>query len=237
MSAMTDRTEADDAITRDHFLAGRLVLRQPRRGHRAGHDAMLLAEATRARPGDRVVEFGAGVGAAGLALARRVEGLELVLVEIDPALAALAAENAGANAIAARTVVLDVAASAAEFAAAGLMPDSADVVLMNPPFNTEGRHQASPSAERELAHQASATTLATWTHAARRLLEPGGALTLIWRADGLAAVLAALERGFGSLRVVPVYPRTDAAAIRVLVSAVKGGRAPLVLAPGLVLAE
>lgn len=236
MSAMAVRSDDEESTTRDHFLAGQLVLRQPKRGHRAGHDAVLLAQATTARPGDRVVEFGAGVGAAGLALAHRVAGIDLVLVEIDPALAALAADNAATNAIAARAVVLDVGAPPAAFAAAGLLPDSADVVLMNPPFNAAGRHQASPSAARELAHQATATTLATWVHAARRLLAPGGTLTLIWRAEDLAAVVAALDRGFGSLRLVPVHPRADAPAIRILVSAVKGGRAPLVLAPGLVLA-
>ena len=62
---------------------------------------MLLAAATAARPGDRVVEFGAGVGAAGLALAKRVGGVALMLVEIDPQLARLARDNAAANAIAA----------------------------------------------------------------------------------------------------------------------------------------
>ena len=81
-------------ITEDAFLGGQLRLRQPKSGHRAGHDAMLLAAATPARPGDRVVDFGAGVGAAGLALARRVGAIELVLVEIDAALAALARGNA-----------------------------------------------------------------------------------------------------------------------------------------------
>ncbi len=62
--------------------------------------------------GDRVVEFGAGVGAAGLALARRVGGIDLVLAEIDPDLAQLARENAGRNAIAAEVVVLDVTSPA-----------------------------------------------------------------------------------------------------------------------------
>jgi len=61
-------------ITEDAFLGGQLRLRQPKSGHRAGHDAILLAAATSVRPGARVVEFGAGVGAAGLALARRVVG-------------------------------------------------------------------------------------------------------------------------------------------------------------------
>src|SRR5664279_1796469 len=89
-------------VTEDGFLGGRLRLRQPRAGHRAGHDAVLLAAATAARAGDRVVDFGAGVGAAGLALACRVQGLDLVLVEIDPRLAALARDNARLNEIAAR---------------------------------------------------------------------------------------------------------------------------------------
>ncbi len=70
---------ADEATTRDAFLGGRLMLRQPRRGHRAGHDAVLLAAATAGRAGERVVEFGAGIGTAALALAARVGGLDLVL--------------------------------------------------------------------------------------------------------------------------------------------------------------
>src|SRR6185312_1843558 len=121
--------------TENAFLGGQLRLRQPKSGHRSGHDAMLLAAATSAQPGDRVVEFGAGVGAAGLALARRVGDVKLVLIEIDAGLAALARDNAAANVIAADVIALDVTAPAEAFAAAGLPPDSADVVLMNPPFN------------------------------------------------------------------------------------------------------
>src|SRR3954470_11313761 len=170
-------------FTEDAFLGGQLRLRQPKSGHRAGHDAMLLAAATAARSGDRVVELGAGVGAAGLAVARRVPGIELVLVEIDGALASLARGNAVSNGIGAQVVVLDVTSAAEGFAAAGLGPDSVDRVLMNPPFNDPARHRASPDKRREVAHLATETTLESWVHAARRLLKSGGALTLIWRAD------------------------------------------------------
>ena len=223
---MTDRAQdfAADEFTEDAFLGGQLRLRQPRSGHRAGHDAMLLAAATPASPGHRVVEFGAGVGAAGLAVASRVAGIKLVLVEIDAGLAALARENAAANAIAADAVVLDVASSADAFAAVGLGPDSVDVVLMNPPFNDAIRHRASP--DKALAHLADASTLESWIHAARRILKSGGVLSLIWRADGVAEVLAALDRGFGSLVILPVHGDAAKPAIRLLVRAVKGGRAP-----------
>jgi len=69
------------------------------------------------------------------------------------------------------------------------------------------------------------------------LLRPQGALTLIWRADGLADLLAALASGFGAIAVMPVYPKPGAGAIRVLVSAAKASNAPLSLLPGLVLAD
>lgn len=228
-------TEALAGTTTDTFLGGNLVLRQPKRGHRAGHDAILLAAATAARSGDRVIEFGAGAGAAGLALARRVTGLDLTLIELNEPLAALARENAAANAIAANVITLDVAAHAAAFDAAGLGADSADVVLMNPPFNDPGRHRASSDPDKRLAHVASQTTLEDWVHAARRVLKSGGALTLIWRADGLAEVLAALSRGFGGLAIVPVHPDLSSPAIRVLVRAIKGARAPLEMLPALAL--
>jgi tRNA1(Val) A37 N6-methylase TrmN6 len=220
---MTDRSE----FTEDAFLGGQLRLRQPKSGHRSGHDAMLLAAATPARSGDRVVEFGAGVGAAGLAVAKRVSGIELVLVEVDEGLAGLAHDNAASNAIPADVVVLDVTSAADAFAAAGLVPDGADVVLMNPPFNDPARHRVSPDKAREIAHVATAATLESWIHASRRILKSGGVLILIWRADGLAEVLAALDRGFGSVAILPVHADAATPAIRVLIRAIKGGKAPL----------
>ena len=121
----------------------------------------------------------------GLALAKRVSGIKIVLVEIDEALAALARGNAAANGIEGKVVTMDIASSADAFAAAGLSPDSVDAVLMNPPFNDSRRHRASPDKGRETAHVADATTLERWVHAARRILKSGGVLTLIWRADAL----------------------------------------------------
>src|SRR5262249_4797296 len=223
--------------TEDAVLGGRLVLRQPRRGHRVGHDAILLAAATPAKAGEHAVDLGAGVGAAGLALAARVPGLAVTLVEIDVALAALAGENISRNRFAdgLRAVTLDVTAPARAFAAAALPPGSAARVLMNPPFNDPATMRGSPDAARRRAHVSAG--IAPWLRSAERLLASGGTVTLIWRADGLADLLAALARSFGAVTVQPVHPRPDAPAIRVLVRAVKGSRAPLALLPGLVLAD
>jgi tRNA1(Val) A37 N6-methylase TrmN6 len=228
---------AQPKTSEDAVLGGRLTLRQPLSGHRVGHDAILLAAATPAHGGEHAVDLGAGIGAAGLALARRVEGLAVTLVEIDPALAALARENAERNGLAAvaRAVCLDIAASAAVFAAAGLAAGTADCVLMNPPFHP--LQNSSPQASRRLAHSAAKGALRHWLRAASRLLRPAGVLTLIWRADDLAEVLAGLAAGFGAVTLLPIYAKPGRPAIRVLARAVKASRAPLTLLPGLLLAD
>ena len=193
---------SDDAV-----LGGKLVLRQPLRGYRFGHDSILLAAAADAHAGEHAVELGAGVGAAGLALARRVGELTVTLVELDPALTALAQENAGRNGLATRVgaVCLDVAAPAAAFAAAGLAPGTAACVLMNPPFNAP--QNPSPDRGRRMARTASPETLHVWLATAARLLRPSGTVTVIWRADGLGDLLAALAADFGAVALLLVHPK------------------------------
>jgi tRNA1(Val) A37 N6-methylase TrmN6 len=230
VSSGPDAETTDDAV-----LGGRLRIVQKKRGHRVGHDAILLAAATAARPGDRVVEFGAGVGAAGLALAVRCPEVDVTLVEFDPELSAIATENVTRNGLGSRmrVVTLNVTAPAEEFSAHGITPGSADRVLMNPPFNDPARQNVSPDQDRRAAHMAGEGLLAQWISAAERVLHSAGGLTLIWRADGLADVLTALGGGFGEITVLPVHGRAGAPAIRVLVNASKGSRAPLKLLTGL----
>jgi len=225
------------AFTDDAVLSGRLKLRQPARGHRFGHDAILLAASTPAAAGEVAVDLGAGVGAAGLALAWRVTGLTVHLVEIDAELAKLATHNAERNGLSARVSAhaLDVAAPPAVFAAAGLDADCAHRALMNPPFHQEGRAQASPDARRRAAHLAPAGALGVWLGSAARLLHPGGTLSVIFHADGRDALIAALAPAFGAIAIQPVHPKPGAAAIRILLCATKGGAAPLRQLPGLVL--
>ncbi|MEI8274786.1 MAG: methyltransferase [Hyphomicrobiales bacterium] len=231
MSAELAPDTSEDAV-----LGGRLRLRQPRRGHRVGHDAILLAAATGGVAGEYAVDLGAGVGGAGLALAVRVPGLNVALVEIDNGLKDLAAVNARLNGLESR--VRAVACDVGDIAAlgrAGFDGSSVDRVLMNPPFNDATRQNGSPDPRRRLAHAAGPGLLTRWAASAAFLLKPRGVLTLIWRADALGDVLAALRPEFGAVAVLPVLPRGGAPAIRVLVRAVKGGTGAMRDYPGLTL--
>lgn len=224
----------------DAFLGGRLKLRQPPRGaHRAGTDAVLLARLLAPAPGITLYDLGAATGAVGLAVARLSEAGRVVLVERDPDLVALARENATANGLDARVAVIeaDLLAPGAQRRAAGLEPNSADIVLTNPPFFEESAHRPSPVPQKASAHTFAAGGLGLWLRTCADLLRPGGRLGLIHRADALPACLDSLRGRFGDCAVRPVHGRADRPAIRVLIAAVKGSRAPFRLLPPLVLQE
>jgi tRNA1(Val) A37 N6-methylase TrmN6 len=221
----------------DSLFGGRLRLFQPARGaHRAGTDAVLLARLLEPPPGARVCDLGAGSGAVGLAYG--LGGARATLVEREPEMAALARRNAALNGVEAAVIETDLLASAAARRAAGLEPESQDVVVTNPPF-FEGGSQPSrrltPNALRGAAHDFGPGDLDTWIRTAAWLLRPGGQLGLIHRADALPSCLAALGRRFGGISVRPVHARPARPAIRILVRALKGSRAPFGLLPPLVL--
>lgn len=228
----------DDVPPGDGFLGGRLRLLQPPRGaHRAGTDAVLLARLLLFETGQRVCDVGAGTGAVGLVCALLAPGCRVELVERDPETAAMARANVEVNGLSDRVGVIeaDVLAPAPERRAAGLTPERADCVLTNPPFFAAGSGRPSPNPSRAMAHRLPEGGLGGWLRTCTDLLRPGGRLGLIHRAEALPLCLDGLRNRFGAVAVRPVHPRADAPAIRILLSAVKGSRAPLRLLPPLVL--
>jgi tRNA1(Val) A37 N6-methylase TrmN6 len=224
------------AITEDRLLDGRVRLKQPRRGHRAGTDAVLLAACVAPKPNETVVDLGAGTGAVAIMIGTRAP-VDLVLVEREDGLVELCRENLRLNGLSGRVVVADILASRQERRARGLVPESADWVATNPPFLDSGRARPSPDPDRSAAHLMPADGLGRWLDAAHDLLKPKGRLALIHRADALAEAFRHLAGRFGGVTARAVHPRGDATATRVLLTATKGSRGPLTVAAPLVLHE
>jgi tRNA1(Val) A37 N6-methylase TrmN6 len=225
------------ALTEDAYLGGRLTLCQPARGLRAGADALFLAAAVPAKPGERVLEAGVGTGAASLALIARVGGIAVVGIEIEPAHAALAHENTRANRLAGTLEVVegDIAAmTPAALAASGHAPPF-DHAMANPPYFEPAAAQAPADPARCRARIAGSEGLDIWVARLADALAGDGTCTMIHRAETLGRVLAAMQRRLGAVTVLPLAPKLGAAASRVIVQARKGARAPLRLLPPLVL--
>lgn len=229
------------ATTLDAFLDGRLRIEQPERGaHRAGLDAVLLGSAVPTGAVGHLVDLGAGVGTAGLAAAVRSPELDVSLVERDSVMAELARINAdrltaGGHRGVIRVVVTDVTGRARDRETAGLTRESADHVILNPPFFAPRTVRASPHADKAGAHVLPDGSLDAWIRTAAAVARPGGRMALIFRGDAIEAILAALKGRFGGVAIVPIHPRAAEPAHRLIVTAIKGSRAAPAVMPGLVL--
>jgi tRNA1(Val) A37 N6-methylase TrmN6 len=203
-------------ITEDGFLNCRLNLRQPKRGFRAGLDAVMLAAAVPAKAGETALELGAGVGTASLCLALRT-GCDVTGLEIDPQLTELANQNATLNGMADR--VRFVTADALTTS----MDRRFDHVFCNPPFHDD-TGQRSPDAQRARALR-DAGTLKDWVRSGIKHVASKGSFTIILRADRSGEVLAALpSRG---VTIFPLLARPDAPPKRIIVHwSERGGGLP-----------
>ncbi|MEN0000321.1 MAG: methyltransferase, partial [Pseudomonadota bacterium] len=205
------KTEVETSC--DAFHRGAFHLIQPKTGaHRAGIDAMLLAASVKDDTAFKLADFGAGVGAVGLAVASRCQKAEITLIERDPAMAHLAVqtlkrpENAH---LADRVSVQE--ADVAQLPNTQADANSFDWVVMNPPFN-DPKDRATPHAGRSDAHVMPADLFNVWLRKASTILHAKGRMALIARPFSLHEILIAAERRFGAIRIVPVLPRADEAA-------------------------
>ena len=221
-----------DQEVKEDWLRGRRVrVLQPTRGYRAGMDAALLAAACPAQPGERVIEAGCGPGAVLLQVAMRRPDVALFGVERAPESVVLARSNLEANGLSDRITV------AQADIAAGFHPleqTAFDWAISNPPFFDDAHALRAPVLEKRGAWIAD-DGLVSWISFLSKGVREGGSIVVIHRADRLADLLGLLAPKAGSFQIRPIQPYADQPAKRVLIRAIKTGKAPLQLLPALVL--
>lgn len=233
------RGSGEPNTTTDAFLGGRIELVQQKTGHRGGSDAVFLAAAVPARHGERVLDAGTGAGTAGLCLMARVPGIHVTGVEIDNAQCALARTNAERNGFGDRFRVIeaDVTESGQVLGEMGLVRETYDHAIANPPFFGEGAVRVTADTSRANAHVMPEGELDHWVRFLTSMGRPRALLTLIHRAEFVGLLLDVLKDRFGELTIYPLFPRQGLPASRVIVQGRKNSRASLRLLPGLVLHE
>lgn len=225
-------------VSKDQFIGGGAYVLQPLAdGHRSGMDAVFLAAAIPSHADGILYDLGAGTGAAGFCAAARAAKLHVKLVERDDDMLHLAKQACALpenKLFSDRIDILsaDILMPATERENAGLVANSADWVIANPPFYLENKVRSSPNQHRREAHVLEEGDLETWFRLAAMLLKPGGHIVLIHKADALSEILKLCKGRFGGLVIRPIHPRAEKPANRVILSGQKGSRGALNLLPG-----
>lgn len=230
----------DTAQSIDAFHRGRFHVVQPKgRGHRSGMDAMLLAALVADERPVRIADLGAGAGAAGMAVASRLEKSEVILFERSHEMAEFARKSLALPQNAhfsgrVSVVEADVTLTGKMRNETGLVDDSFHHVIMNPPFN-DADDRRTPDRLKAEAHAMTEGLFESWIRTAGAIMIPGGQLSLIARPQSIAEIIAACGKRFGGIEITSIHPREEEDAVRILVTAVKGSRARLSLRAPLVM--
>lgn len=228
------------AFTRDVFHRGAFHLLQPAlKGHRSGVDAMILAASVPEGFTGRLADLGSGAGAAGFAVAARLEKSQITLIERSELMANFARHSVNDlhnQHLAHRLSVLeaDISLTGKARHNAGLHDNSFDYAIMNPPFN-EKHDRATPYNLKAEAHVMPDGMFENWLRTASAIVRPSGGISIIARPSSLKDIVDACHKRFGSLRILSIHPRPSAAAIRIIVQGIKGSRGSLSIEPPLIL--
>ncbi|EJF90501.1 tRNA1(Val) (adenine(37)-N6)-methyltransferase [Bartonella tamiae] len=229
-----------DNETLDEFHRGGFYLVQSRRqGHRSGMDAMILAGLVPTSFKGRVVDLGAGAGAAGFAVAARCINTDVTLVERSPVMFALAKKSLSLSQnkiLKTRISILqaDVTLKGRYRVEAGLKNNMYDFAVMNPPFNFSSDRRT-PDVLKAEAHVMEDTMFEDWLRCAAAIVKPGGFLGLIARPQSLEHILLSMKGRFGDIKIIALHPRDGQPAIRILVHARRASKAPLQILPSLII--
>lgn len=211
--------------TLDTILNGRIRLRQPRHGYRFSLDAVLLAGFAAESHFERVADLGTGCGIIALLLAHWEKKGSVWGIEIQAELARLAKQNVAENRLSSQIRILH-----ADFkkTVAKDIGGPVDLVVSNPPFCQAGSARINPNAGRAAARHEVHASLPQWVAAAARLLKPKGRLAVIFPAQRLVDLLAAMRSArLEPKRLMPVHSVATAPARAVVVEACRDGRAAL----------
>jgi tRNA1Val (adenine37-N6)-methyltransferase len=206
---------------------------QPRDGYRFSVEAILLGRFASARARDRVLELGAGCGVVSIMIATLNRPREVVAVEIQPEMAAMAARNAAKNGL--KTVRV-VCADIRQRKIAGVEPASFDLVVANPPYRAAAAGRENPVAGRRIARGESAATLTDFVVATRRYARNGARVAFVFTARRTAELVSTMRAyRLEPKRIRFVHSRLSTPATVVLIEARAGGGVEARIEPPLIL--
>lgn len=209
----------------DSFFDGNLKCCQSASGYRFSVDSILLAHSVKVRDEDRILDLGTGCGIIMLLLLYRWKNrIDNILgVEIQPSLAALARKNLAANGFegSGRVEHGDI-----KKLSAFISPESYDTIVCNPPFYSPGSGRRTENFEARLARHQILATLDDFLAASTLAVKNKGLVYFIYPAGQIGTFISLVDQhrlAVKNLQFVYSYPQADSDARLALIECRKNG--------------
>lgn len=215
----------------DDLELDNLKIIQKDSGYKFSTDSVLLANFAKAKQDDICVDLCSGSGVVAMLFLWKNKIKKTYAVEIQPRLADMAMRSVSFNNLNERLQILNIDLKETPNV---IGYESADVVTVNPPYNTNESH--SETEEIAIATHEIKTNLQEIVSVSSKILKYGGKLFMVHRADRLVDIVDNMRKcNLEPKRLQIVYPKKTKEPNLVLIEAKKGANPGLKILSPLIL--
>ncbi|HZK43099.1 MAG TPA: tRNA1(Val) (adenine(37)-N6)-methyltransferase [Syntrophomonadaceae bacterium] len=209
----------------DDLVLGGLKVIQAKTGYRFSIDAVLLTHFCSLEKVKKVVDLGTGSGVIPLLLTYRKPDLKITGIEIQAQMVDRARRSVQYNRLEENIKILNIDIKELKNYLTG---GFADLVVVNPPFFKQGEGKISLNQEQAIARHELKISMAEVVETAAYLLNDGGRLALVQRADRLVEIINLFSsNNINLIRMRLVYSHINSEAKLVLIEGQKNSHAKL----------
>lgn len=219
---------SDRSFTEDRILGGQLKLVQPKDGYRVAIDPMVLAHFVSIEPQQEILDVGCGVGTVSLILKAKEKSAKILAIDIDEEMCHFCQQNSKINSFDIEVKNIGIENVRKD---ASLKNRLFDQVVTNPPFF---ELKSSKISESKKMSNFETINLGDWIASCIKQLKNNGIFSIIHKASRIDDILYALKNVAGSIVIIPIFPKKNCEANRVIVQAKKSSKSATKICSGIV---
>jgi len=194
-----------------------MVILQKKDGFRFGEDAVMVSEFFKPTKNGKLLDIGTGTGIISLILSRDPKVDNITSVEIQEEMASMAKRSVEKNHLIEKIEVLNIDIKKLN------RGNTYDYIVSNPPYMKSSNGKVNPHSMKAISRHEITLNLKELITESRRLLKPGGSLTLIYRSERMVELLNILsESGFYPKRIQNIFSENTKVSKLFMIEAIKG---------------
>lgn len=194
-----------------------MVILQKKNGFRFGEDAVMVAEFFSPDKSGNILDIGTGTGIISLILSRNPKINKITSVEIQEEMANMAKRSIEKNNLTSKIEVINIDIKKLN------RGNTYDYIISNPPYMKNSNGKVNNNSIKAISRHEITLKLEELIVQSKRLLKPGGSITLIYRSERMIELLNKLsEFGFYPKRIQNIFSKNTKISKIFMIEAIKG---------------